>query len=174
MCLGFFQNHYFCRKGAANPNFFTNFHFLKYLINIRDIFGEGSKTLWVAWNRIVKQLFDLPFATHTNLLPAISGVDHIQLTVIKRFSKFYEKLRDTRNRLKRNLFVQQHRDLRSCFGKNCNELRVMTGSQDFCDNISTIEIHKLPEDEEWRVYIVRDLVSSLKAGWTYNYTQYTE
>ena len=131
-----------------------------------DIFGEGSKTLWVAWNRIVKQLFDLPFATHTNLLPAISGVDHIQLTVIKRFSKFYEKLWDTRNRLLRNLFHQQHRDLRSCFGKNCNELRVMTGSQDFCDNISTIEIHKLPEDEEWRVYIVRDLVSSLKAGWT--------
>ena len=127
-----------------------------------DIFDDSSNKLWVAWHKIVKQLFDLPYATHINIMTALSGVDHIQLTVIKRFSSFYNKLRDSKNRLIRNLFLHQHRDARSCFGKNCIQLRESTRSQEFSENINMINIHRLPKDEEWKVYMVKDILRSLK------------
>ena len=95
-------------------------------------------------------------------MTALSGVDHIQLTVIKRFSSFYNKLRDSKNRLIRNLFLHQHRDARSCFGKNCIQLRESTRSQEFSENINMINIHRLPKDEEWKVYMVKDILRSLK------------
>ena len=128
-----------------------------------DIFDESSNTLWTAWHRMVKQLFNLPLATHRFIVAAVSQTEHIQLTVIKRFLKFHDKLNSSKNQLIQNLLKAQSRDNRSTFGRNCNNIRRLSDQRVI--NFFThkeLNIHRVPESEEWRVPVVLDVLQSIK------------
>ena len=128
-----------------------------------DIFDESSITLWTAWHRMVKQIFNLPLATHRYIVNAVSAVDHIQLTVIKRFLKFHDKLKISNNLLIQNLFSSQVRDNRSIFGRNCCKIKGMVHQRALNYNIyRDINIHQLPDHEEWRVPVVFDVLESIR------------
>ena len=114
-----------------------------------DIFDASSNTLWTAWHRMVKQIFNLPLATYRYLVTAVSAVDHIQMTVIKHFLKFHDKLKISNNILIQNLFSSQVRDNKSTFGRNCYKIK-------------DINIHQLPVQEEWRVSVVFDVLESIR------------
>ena len=112
---------------------------------------------------MVKQIFNLPLATHRYLVTAVSAVDHIQLTVIKRFLKFHDKLKISNNILIQNLFSSQVRDNRSIFGRNCYKIKGMIHHKALDYNIyKDIKIHQLPVREEWRVSVVFDVLESIR------------
>ena len=83
----------------------------------------------------------------------ISSTEHLKVMVLKRFSKFNDKLLSSNNPLIKNLYRLQCGDMRSSLGRNIHELAVNTSYR------SNIPIHPVPPGEEWRVQLVRELLA---------------
>ena len=115
--------------------------------------GAGVEKLWCTWHVLLRSLFSLPLATHRYILEGISSTEHLKVTVLKRFSKFHDKLVISNNPLIRNLYSIQCGDMRSSLGRNIHELAVNTSYR------SNIPIHPVPPGEEWRVQLVRELLA---------------
>ena len=123
-----------------------------------DIFSEGAEKLWSEWHRMIRDLFNLPYGTHRYILNAISGVHHLKIKVIRRFAKFYRKLEQSGNPLINNLFNEQYSDYRSSFGRNHNNVALVSNSQDMnLAKIQNIKLHEIPEGQQWRVDMVKEL-----------------
>ena len=123
-----------------------------------DIFSEGAEKLWSEWHRMIRDLFNLPYGTHRYILNAISGVHHLKIKVIRRFAKFYRKLEKSGNPLINNLFNKQYSDYRSSFGRNHNNVALVSNSQDLSiAKILNIKLHEIPEGQQWRVDMVKEL-----------------
>ena len=66
--------------------------------------GAGVEKLWCTWHVLLRSLFSLPLATHRYILEGISSTEHLKVTVLKRFSKFNDKLLSSNNPLINNLY----------------------------------------------------------------------
>jgi hypothetical protein len=49
---------------------------------------NNLRQLCVAWNKVIRRIFGLPFQTHTNLLPQIIGRPHIKFIIYTIFLKY--------------------------------------------------------------------------------------
>lgn len=115
--------------------------------------GRGAEKLWSTWNGLLRSLFHLPLATHRYILEAVSGSVHLKEIVLRRFTKFHQKLSVSSNPLIRNLFRIQRSDMRSGFARNVCIAGVMQGVD------RNPVIHPVPAGEEWRIQVVRDIAS---------------
>ena len=50
-----------------------------------NLFGRGSLSIESSYNRSVKVMFDLPYATHRSLIEPLTASSHVKLILIKRF-----------------------------------------------------------------------------------------
>ena len=79
---------------SQNPLVFMNLikvylsHF--YGSNLWNLFNIDN--VFVAWNKIMRIVFNLPYCTHRYLLEPFSGVTHLQTMLTNRLLKFYETL----------------------------------------------------------------------------------
>ena len=98
--------------------------------NLWNLFNIDN--VYVAWNKIMRIVFNLPYCTHRYLLEPFSGVTHLQTTLTNRFLKFYETLYLSEKQVISNMRSVQENDCRSTFGlnvrniclkNNCNNIR---------------------------------------------------
>ena len=85
---------------------------------IWDLSNKASNKLWITWNNIIRSIFNLPPTTHCYLISPISKQDHLKLTLIHRFRRFFEKISSYKNTHIQTLVGIQCRDMRSVFGRN--------------------------------------------------------
>ena len=125
-----------------------------------DLFGLASRKLFISWNVLVRNTFNLPLATPRYILQDIEHGPHLRIQLCKRFVKFYLQLKNNIKPEVRHLFNIQKYDVRSNFGRNCQYLCNELNSSNI-ENINTTEIVmpiKTPEVEKWRVPFLRDLL----------------
>ena len=55
-----------------------------------NLFSPGALNIESTYNKSVKVMLDLPFATHRSLIEPLTGTRHIKLVLIKRFLGFWQ------------------------------------------------------------------------------------
>ena len=87
------------------------------LWNLFDI-----ENICIAWNKIIRNLFNLPYCTHRYLLEPYSGFTHVFTMLTNRFMKFYSTLYYSSKNVVTNLRRCQENDCRSNFGLNIRNI----------------------------------------------------
>ena len=129
--------------------------------NLWDLYNEAANKLYASWNVMVRKTFKLPFATHRYILYELSNKPHIRISLLKRFVKFYDKIKCCKKFEVRHLFNCQKADPRSVFGRNCInlclEFKVCSVEE------INIDCLKMPigtsENDAWRVQFLKELLS---------------
>ena len=70
------------------------------------------------FNRKIKLTLNLPHPTHRNILPVISHVKPLRITLAKRFLAFVEKLRNSEKPVLRNTISLLENDTKTVTGRN--------------------------------------------------------
>ena len=97
--------------------------------NLWDLFDIDC--VYVAWNKIVRIIFDLPPRTHRYLIEPYSGFHHIFTLLINRFMKFYSTIFQSDKKIISNLRLCQENDCRSTFGRNIRNICIRNETMTF-------------------------------------------
>ena len=150
--------------GDQNPQVFISlvqtYLCSMYGSNLWDLFSVSADKLFISWNFMLRDTFNLPFATHRYILYNISKIQHLRVSLIKRFIKFHDKLSNCLKPEIQHLFNIQKWDCRSVFGRNyfniCNEFNVP--AINYIDIRDIVMPIKIPDNEKWRLPLLYDLL----------------
>ena len=133
-----------------------NSHF--YGSNLWNLFAIDE--VYIAWNNVLRMVFDLPRCTHRCILEPVTGFKHLFTLLTNRFLKFYRTLFLSGKNIINNLRRIQEKDCRSNFGSNISMI---------CRLNDTLEIHACLKDsvkyfpinvsDSWRVDLLKELLS---------------
>ena len=130
-----------------------------------DIFSKEANRLWATWHKTIKFAYNLPYATHRYLLNDLVPYDHIQKQVISRFIKFQKTVSRSDIPQVQILHNIQSKDYRSVYGRNSRQILRLSGASAIKDvNISNIIINPTPPGCEWRINLLKDVLSERLYG----------
>ena len=119
-----------------------------------------SDCIYVTWNNIVRNVYNLPRCTHCFFIEPISEHRHLQTILTNRFIKFYKSLVNSNKVIIRNLLRLQERDWRSSFGFNCGKLNIVNN---YCEpkfwKHDSVQYKPICENDEWRVHVLFELLN---------------
>ena len=92
-----------------------------------NLFGSGALSIESSYNRSVKVMLDLPWATHRSLIQPLTGEVHVKLVLIKRFLIFLEKIECSGKTPLIMLLNEAKRDVRSITGSNLRNIMILVG-----------------------------------------------
>ena len=78
-----------------------------------DLFSQGAERFYSTYNRSVKVMADLPYATHRYLIEPVSGVQHMTISLIRYFLNFINKIKQSPIAVLRNLYSIAKADVRT-------------------------------------------------------------
>ena len=135
--------------------------------NIWKLESEAASKLYSSWNKNIKLIFDLPWATHRWILEEISG-SHLKIMLFSRFIKFATSIYKSSKPAVKFLFSLAASDVRSVTGSNLRSILVNTGVQVIpgVSRAAQVKKHTLfvvPEEEKWKIPLIHSLLS-VRAG----------
>ena len=154
------QEFYFAHPNTKlKTTVIYNYHFTG--SPLWDLFCDEAKKLENSWNIYVRKAFDLPFTTHRYLIEAVSNHPHLKRILIIRFMSFLKQIEHSSKIIPKQLLSLIWKDTRSITGSNIRGIRSLANWAPF-NEISRRSIHELeyfsiPEEEKWRVGIVKEL-----------------
>ena len=127
--------------------------------NLWDLFN-GSDSIYTEWNKCIRSVFKLPFATHRYLIEPLSGSFHLKTMLISRFHKFYTSLLNNVKPSIQNLLSYQINDVRSDFGSNVHYMLLNCAANDISNfNKNDFPYRSINNDDIWRVSVIKELMS---------------
>ena len=132
--------------------------------NLYDLFSAKLEKFYSSWNIAVKIVFKLPHATHKYLIEAISSSLHPKVMMSSRFINYIKQCMHSSKQAVCFLAHLTHADMRTHVGRN-----ILGISRDCCTNFEDLTSQKVkssmryapvPEDEEWRVSLIRELLAA--------------
>ena len=129
-----------------------------------DLGGREMEKLESTYNRSVKIMFNLPWATHRNLIEPLTGAAHIRRTLAWRYVSFIRKIQKSEKRPLRNLLNLVKSDARTTTGSNLRRIMLLSGKnniEDVLDSTVDFEYHKLEEDQNWKVNMLEEIIDAL-------------
>ena len=116
--------------------------------------------VYILWNNMIRNVFNLPQQTHRYLIEPISETHHVFSMLTNRFIKFFLRLYSSDKLVIRNLCQLQLFDMRSTFGSNilhiCLAQKILNPLNMRKDLLKYKEI---PDSEIWRVNFIKDVLS---------------
>ena len=92
-----------------------------------DLFGSGGLKIESSYNRSVKVMLGLPYATHRCLIEPLTRSKHIKKVLIRRFLGFMEGITKSRKEAVKMLMETAKTDVRSVTGRNFRECMLLMG-----------------------------------------------
>ena len=133
-----------------------------------NLYEKEAKMVYNTWSVSIRKMFDLDRKSHRYLLEPISGMPHIRQALISRFVGFICKLASSKKEVLRSTFDVLKGDCRSTTGANIRNIRLesQTGlsEQLSAKCVSELKFHPVPPEEEWRINLVKDLMSMRENG----------
>ena len=102
--------------------------------NLWNLFDIDN--IYIAWNKVVRNVFSLPYRTHRYLLEPFSGFKHLFSLLTNSFLKFYERLYNSDKSVIKKLRVAQ----------DCEK--------------NGVKYFPIDENKLWRVNFLKDLLYS--------------
>ena len=155
------QEFYFahpCTKALVNDIY--NGHFTG--SQLWNLGSREMEKLEATFNRSIKIIFDLPWATHRYFMEPLINKPHLQRVLIKRYLSFIKKIDNSKKMALKTLLEIVKRDVRTTTGKNLRRIMLLTGKNTVLDlevgDAEFIDYHKVPDCEAWRINFVKELV----------------
>ena len=120
---------YINKNIELNQEFFFAHPFTKIKVNkiynshfygspLWNLFGSGALRIESSYNRSVKIMLDLPYATHRSLIQPLTDDVHVKLVLIRRFLSFMDKIKNSGKVPLTMLMSEAMKDVRSTTGSN--------------------------------------------------------
>ena len=115
------------------------------------------------YNKSVKVMFDMPWATHRYYIEPMTEQPHLRKVLIKRYLSFLAKIKTSEKKPLKNLLELSMKDLRTTTGKNLRWIMLMTGKSTVDDlgpaDADILEYHEVPEEESWRIDFAKEIIN---------------
>ena len=129
-----------------------------------DLFSSEAKMIENTWNVSIRKMMNLDRQTHRYMIEPISDIRHIKFALLKRFLTFTEKLEKSMKHPVRILFNALKRDCRSTTGSNLRRIMNLVKRSKVSHiqkkDLECIPFCKTEKDDEWRLIIVKELLSA--------------
>ena len=129
-----------------------------------DLGGREMEKLESTYNRSVKIMFNLPWATHRKLIEPLTGAAHIRRTLGWRYLTFIRNIQKSEKKPLRNLLNLVKSDARTRTGSNLRRLMILSGKntiEEVLDSNIDFVYHKLEEDQNWKVNMLAEIIDVL-------------
>ena len=154
------QEFYFAHpKTKVKLNNIYNNHFTG--SQLWKLGSRGLDKFEATYNRSVKIMFDLPWATHRYFVEPLTDTPHMSRTLAKRYLSFIDKVRNSKKESLRQLLQIVEYDARTTTGSNLRTIMTRAG----CDTVDQLkagrgdfEYHPVSEEEVWRINFLKELV----------------
>ena len=127
-----------------------------------NLFGKQMNNLESSYNQSVKNMYNLPLATHRSLIVPVTNCQHLRITLYSRFMNFVKQLKSTCKTTSRLLFHHIMYDVGSITGKNLRRIMLQTGKDTVeeltASDVKKIEYFPTPEHDEWRPILLKELI----------------
>ena len=154
------QEFYFAHpKTKVQVNNIFNTHF-----SGSQLWKLGSREfekLEAVYNKSIKIMCDLPYATHRFYIEPLSGVPHVSRTLVRRYLSFIEKIRNSKKIALKQLLDIAQKDFRMTTGSNLRTIMLLTGKnriEDLEALNEDFEYHTVDDDEKWKIDLVKELI----------------
>ena len=120
--------------------------------------------LEATYNKSIKIMYNLPWATHRNLMEPLTGVPHIRRTLISRYLSFMRKVQNSKKTAIKNLLNLVKTDVRTTTGSNLRMIMLLAGQntvEEVLNSRTDIEYHKLEEDQQWKPDLLKEIIDVL-------------
>jgi hypothetical protein len=128
-----------------------------------DLFGQGAASIEASFNRSVKVMLDLPFATHRSLIEPLTDAKHVKITLIQRFLGFMDKIDSSDKIALKMLKVEAMHDVRSVTGRNYRNIMLLAGRSSV-DHVrkGSLDLSYFPLDVEdsWKVGVIKEIIDA--------------
>ena len=142
--------------------------------NCWDLNSRAGQMFEGTFNRDIELTLNLPYPTHRNILPVISHVKPLRITLAKRFLTFVEKLRSSEKPVLRQTIRLVENDLRTVTGRNLRNILLLTDRPDVQrlrpSDMEDVCLYGQPD--LWRVLAITDILKmrdgdlQLPDGWS--------
>ena len=113
------------------------------------------------YNRSVKIMYDLPWATHRYLMEPLVGSQHVSRILAKRYLSFIDKVKKSGKTSVKELLDLIRKDVRLTTGHNLRSIMILAGKNSIEEmevGKTDFEYHKVEESEEWRIKFIKELI----------------
>ena len=128
--------------------------------NLWNFYDAACQKFFTCWNRMIRNIFNLPYNSHRYLIQPISGMPHLKTMVYDRFLKFHDSVMNCNKKITKSLARLQAQDCRSDFGRNirnlCNENKTFNFSENKKGDITYFPVSI---ENQWRVNLLKELLS---------------
>ena len=135
---------------------------------IWDLFSPASLKLESCWNRSIKIMMDLPWATHRGLIEPLSKSSHLKRVFIKNFIQFIEKLENSTKPLLRTILRAIKYDTRSTTGKNLRGILLLSNKGSIeelsLSDVDNFPYFSMPDEDEWKTEMLTLLLEERERG----------
>ena len=133
--------------------------------NCWDMTSRAGQMMEATFNRNIKITYDLPYQTHRNLLPAISNVKPLRVTLAKRLLSFTEKIRKSEKNVLRSTLRLVESDVRTVTGRNLRSILQLCEKstvQQLCpSDMDSVQYYSEPD--QWRIVAILEALN-VRAG----------
>ena len=131
---------------------------------IWNLFGPGSLRIQSSYNRSVKVMLDLPLSTHRSLIQPLTGVEHVKLSLIKRFLGFLDKIRCSNKKALNMLLQEAMMDVRSVTGANLRNIMLLVDKKNVkevkTEDWDKIVYCKQQDVDNWKISMIWEIIDT--------------
>ena len=164
---------YINRQNNLNQEFYFAHPVTKFTVNriyntdftgspLWDFTSDTFESLGKTWNVSVRIMFNLPRTAHRYLLEPLTGQPHIQFTLMKRFIKFCDQLRNSEKNILKTMMNLCENNSMTKTGHNLRTILLLTKKNSISQiqesDFVSLAYKNIPEGEEWRVQLLKELI----------------
>ena len=127
-----------------------------------NLFSPGAENFYSIYNRSVKVMADLPYATHRFLIEPLSGHPHMSIRVIRNFIQFISSIKNSPKPVLKQLYSIVKSDVRTTTGANLRNILLKTNLSNVDEiDMSTVKQIKYKEItnlDKWRIPIITEAI----------------
>ena len=130
-----------------------------------DMTSPAGRMLEGSLNKNIKITYDLPYETHRNILPVLSGVKPLRTTLAKRLIAFTERIKKSEKSVLQQILALVESDVRTVTGRNLRSILLLTDKSRISQlHPSDMEkVNYYGEPEQWRIVTILEGLQ-LRAG----------
>ena len=115
------------------------------------------------YNKTVKIIYDLPWATHRYFIEPLTGMTHMARVLARRYISFIDKVRNSPKTALGQLLSLVESDVRMTTGYNLRTIMLQAGLnrlEDVGVENCDFEYHKVTEVDAWRIDFLKELLET--------------
>ena len=135
--------------------------------NIWRFESKEAQQLISSWNKNIKLIYDLPWATHRWIIESITG-NNLKCILFSRFVKFIDGIHRSNKPSIKFLYKLAASDVRSVTGSNLRSILVNTGlhvvpNTNQAASLRKATLYSVPVAQEWKIPLIHSLLE-VQAG----------